>query len=98
MRIIKWWYGLQKRETELKVTGVVGRVVRVNEQGWLLIQTGDGLLWVIDFQLFNYGGETMPSKIVVGSRLGYYEQHEIYKLRNELKALKNKIDELTGDK
>lgn len=77
-------------ERTIDIIGVVGRVLRI-ENGKLLVQTGDGLLWIEKFEI--------EGKIpIVGSRLGYYNQYEIYKIKNELNVLKERIDELTKNK
>ncbi len=41
---------------------------------------------------FIIDGDKLP---VVGSRLGYYAQHEIFNLKNRINLLEKKIDELT---
>ncbi|MGN6602888.1 MAG: methionyl-tRNA formyltransferase, partial [Ginsengibacter sp.] len=86
-----------KLENKSMIEGVVGRVLKIDAANGLMVQTGHGLLWIDRYECFDYSGKLVHLKIQVGSRFGYYEQYEIYKLRNEIDILKNKIDELTKD-
>ncbi len=87
-KIVIW----KSRISKIKnIQGVVGRIVTI-VNNIPVIQTGNGLLEIIQFQLFNYVGEEIITKnIVIGSRLGYYEQNEIFKLRNEIEILRSQI-------
>ena len=70
--------------------GVIGRVVdfvRSNP----VIQTGKGFLEILEYEMYDYQDQKVDKKLVVGSRLGYYDQYEIFKLRNEIKEIKNII-------
>ena len=53
-----------------------------------ILQTGKGFLEVIEYEMFDYRDNKVDKKLVVGSRLGYYDQYEIFKLRNEIKEIK----------
>lgn len=68
-------------------TGVIGRVVDFIGTSPIL-QTGKGFLEVIEYEMFDYQDNKIDKKLVVGSRLGYYDQYEIFKLRNEIKEIK----------
>lgn len=72
------------------VQGVVGRVVRV-EDGNPIIQTGEGHLKLVDYELM--AKEDAP-KLIVGSRLGYYNQVEINKLITRVEKLENIVKEI----
>lgn len=71
-------------------SGVIGRVVdfvRSNP----VIQTGNGFLEILEYEMYDYQDQKVDKKLVVGSRLGYYDQYEIFKLRNEIKEIKKLI-------
>lgn len=70
--------------------GVIGRVVDfVGIHP--VIQTGEGFIELVEYEMLNYQEEEVDIKLVVGSRLGYYDQYEIFKLRNEIKEIKKVI-------
>jgi methionyl-tRNA formyltransferase len=64
--------------------GVIGRVLKIDDDGALLVQTGDGLLWVHELEIAT--AETRP-RIAVGTRLGYAAQDEIFALRRRVAQL-----------
>lgn len=77
-----------KLEREKKIKGVIGRIVKKQDSS-LLIQTGEGLLWIDSYEVEN------NKQPVVGSRFGYYNQYEIYKIKKEITQIKQMLDELT---
>ncbi len=75
--------------------GVVGRVVAC-KAGHPVVQTGEGYVEIVDYEAFDMDDKIVDLKLVVGSRLGYYDQYEIFKLRNEIKRIKQQIETLNG--
>ncbi|WP_289047622.1 formyltransferase family protein [uncultured Psychrobacter sp.] len=74
-------------EERLKIKGVQGRILKI-EDGQALVQTGDGLIWILIAHDDNIG-------LRVGSLLGYKTDLEIYELKRQILELKNLIKELT---
>ena len=74
-----------RKEKDIQFKGVTGRVLLKDDKENLLIQTGDGLLWIEDY---NFTGASKVS-INVGDKLGYNIEDEIYKIKNILKKLKD---------
>lgn len=68
-------------EQEIKITGVVGRILLVKNGTNFLMQTGNGLLWISEF---SSAGEFHPK---VGKRLGYVVEEEIFYLKNRIRVL-----------
>jgi methionyl-tRNA formyltransferase len=64
--------------------GVIGRVLKIAEDGALLVQTGDGLLWIHELEIAS--AEARP-RIAVGTRLGYAAQDELFALRRRVAEL-----------
>ena len=75
--------------------GVVGRVVAYKD-GNPVVQAGEGYVEIVDCQSFDMDDKMVDLKLVVGSRLGYYDQYEIFKLRNEIKRIRQQIEALNG--
>ena len=75
--------------------GVVGRVVALRD-GHPVIQAGEGYLEICEYQELDAEGNSVDLGLVVGGRLGYYDQYEIFKLRNEIKKIKRQLEELYG--
>lgn len=73
-------------ETEMKIKGVVGRVL-IEHNNSYLIQAGSGLLWIS--KVYNENHELVFLK--VGQKLGYYLELEIYNLNKEIEKIKEKI-------
>jgi methionyl-tRNA formyltransferase len=73
-------------EVEMKIKGVIGRVLIERDQS-CLIQTGAGLLWISE--VFNENKERAFLK--VGQKLGYYTELEIYKINKEIQKLKETL-------
>lgn len=72
--------------------GVVGRVVALSDFNPVL-QTGHGFVELINYQIVDYSDNRTDKKLTIGSRLGYYDQYEIFKLRNEIELIKEKINQ-----
>ena len=77
-----------RREETLPITGIPGRVLKVREEE-LLLQTGDGLLWLTE-----YRGNSRS--IRVGDRLGYLSELEIYNIKQEIADLQKQLKALHG--
>lgn len=71
------------------VEGVVGRIIDCVESG-IVVQCLNGC--VLLHSVIDENGDEVS--IPVGARLGYYEQYEIYKLKSEMKLIKEKLDKL----
>ncbi|AZA85008.1 hypothetical protein C1637_22270 [Chryseobacterium lactis] len=71
-------------EKEIQFKGVIGRVLLKNDEGKLLIQTGQGLVWIEDYEFVD-----QEISINVGDKLGYNIEDEIYKIKKDLKKLKD---------
>lgn len=79
-KLVVWKSSL---ENTIKITGVPGRVLLKNDKDHLLLQTGDGLIWLINYM--SQSGKS-PS---VGSRLGYIPEIEIDKIWQEIREIQN---------
>ncbi|MGA4604081.1 methionyl-tRNA formyltransferase [Pseudoalteromonas maricaloris] len=73
-------------ENTLKITGVQGRVLKVNKNE-ALVQSGSGLIWITPEHQY-------MKQLKVGHLLGYRIELEIFKLKQELQQLKSSL----GDK
>jgi methionyl-tRNA formyltransferase len=71
-------------ERNVPFRGVIGRILKIDDDGSLLVQTGDGLLWVHEIEIAS--AETRP-RLAVGTRLGYAAQDELYALRRRVAQL-----------
>ncbi|HEX6099711.1 MAG TPA: methionyl-tRNA formyltransferase [Thermoanaerobaculia bacterium] len=80
-RVLIWRTSIERN---VPFRGVIGRVLKIEDDGALLVQTGDGLLWVHELEIAS--AETRP-RIAVGTRLGYAAQDEIFALRRRVAAL-----------
>lgn len=78
--------------------GVVGRVVALTSDGFPVVQCGSGYLIVESYDCCDNNSELVHKKLFVGARLGYYEQVEIYKMRNELSRLKEIVEKLVDER
>ncbi|MBE4947645.1 methionyl-tRNA formyltransferase [Chryseobacterium culicis] len=77
-KITVWSCRLEK---DLQFKGVIGRVLLKNEKQECLIQTGEGLLWIEDYEF----KEQPVIQINVGDKLGYSIEDEIYRIKTILK-------------
>lgn len=70
-------------EKEIQFKGVIGRVLLKNEKNSLLVQTGNGLIWIEKYIL---EGDS-NANIKVGDKLGYNIEDEIYQIKKNIKSL-----------
>lgn len=70
-------------ETSLSISGCVGRILKIKNNE-LLIQTGDGLIWITDYALEGI-------KLKVGDRLGYLPEYEINLIKTEIYEIKKHL-------
>lgn len=87
-KVVVWKSRLEK---DLKNTGVIGRILLTNNQKELLVQTGDGLLWITEYQVFDFDANLVDESLKVGQKLGYYSDIELYKIKAEINELKKRI-------
>lgn len=74
------WESTQEKEIDIK--GVTGRILIINDSKGLLIQCGEGLIWIKNLS-------KKISQFRVGQKLGYNTQVEINKIWTEINKLKN---------
>lgn len=79
-KLIIWSCRLEK---DIQFKGVIGRVLLKNDKNELLVQTGEGLLWIEKYQF----KESLNTSINVGDKLGYNIEDEIYKIKTILKKI-----------
>jgi len=72
--------------------GVVGRILEVNSAGHLLVQTGDGLICLTEYEIPDPEGA--HSRLAPGVKLGYEPQDEIHRLYRVIATLQQEISEL----
>ena len=75
-------------ENTIDYTGVVGRILQENDKGHLLVQTQEGLLWITEYEVYDFENNIIDKPLKVGQMLGYYSNLEIYKLKREINKLK----------
>jgi len=79
-KIVIWSSEVEKT---LKIKGVIGRVLLINDEK-LLLQTGKGLIWILEYELRDINNELVDSvKLRIGDKLGYNVEYEIFKLINK---------------
>lgn len=75
---------------EIPFKGVTGRILQIDENGCPLVQTGMGLLRLIEWEMPDRG--TVPRRLFrVGIRLGYIVEDEITVLRDALAQLQMQV-------
>jgi methionyl-tRNA formyltransferase len=89
-KVLIWRTSLERT---LPFRGVIGRVLKMADDGALLVQTGNGLLWIHELEIDS--AETRP-RIAAGTRLGYAAQDEIYALRRRVAQLEKLLVELSS--
>lgn len=77
-------------ETGLAYRGVVGRILAEDANKGFLVQTGDGLLWLSDVSFENPAADEI-APLRVGMKLGYTPQDEIFRLRQRIAALEERL-------
>jgi methionyl-tRNA formyltransferase len=75
-----------KLERDLRFRGVPGRVLLTENSGAALVQTGNGLLWLIEYEAI--AGKSAPLR--VGERLGLDPETEIHSLLGRLARLEER--------
>jgi methionyl-tRNA formyltransferase len=76
--------------------GVVGRILDVNPAGHLLVQTGDGLIWLTEYEISDPEG--VHPRLAPGVKLGYEPQDEIHRLYRIIATLQQEVSELRRDR
>lgn len=76
--------------------GVVGRIVDFNNNH-PIVQAGNGYIEIVEYEIVDANNGISLQTLSIGSRLGYYEQYEIFKLRNEIAEIKKKIKKLLDE-
>ena len=66
--------------------GEPGRVLAVSAEEGLLVQAGEGQIWLEELAYADAPDEDV--RLAIGERLGYVPQHEIAKLKEEVRALR----------
>ena len=74
-------------DTTTPFRGVIGRVLLTDPQRGVLVQTGDGLLWLSEVAWSDGGSPTLG----VGQRLGYVVEDEVCELKARITALEKMI-------
>ncbi|MCD4768757.1 MAG: formyl transferase, partial [Bacteroidales bacterium] len=72
-----------KLENNLKIKGVTGRVL-ISRNDKILVQTGNGLIWLMHYELVDESEKIIIPKIKVGEKLGYNSEYELLKLKKNL--------------
>ena len=75
--------------SDVKFTGVIGRILKINKENSFVIQTGNGLIEILDW--FCIDEKWVPK---VGILLGYSVQNEIFQLRRICADLNSKLTKL----
>jgi len=78
--------------TESYHRGVVGRIIKANAAGHLLVQTGDGLICLTEYEVD--GVEDVVPRLAPGVKLGYEPQCEIHRLNHMMTHLAQQVAEL----
>lgn len=76
--------------SDVPFQGVPGRILVADERGWL-IQTGDGLLRLLDVTIPSLDEQSVTNRLRVGVRLGYAPQDEVFLLRQRLSKLEQQV-------
>jgi len=92
-KVIIWRAG---KAANMSYRGVPGRVLLISPELGVLIQAGEGLLWLNELEYADSPAKEV--KLKVGQRLGYVVEQEIFKLKQEISWLKDKLAEYKGIK
>ena len=90
VKVLVWQTSIER---SLPFRGVPARVLKIAENGALLVQTGDGLLWIREME---FASSNKPPRIAVGTRLGYSPDDEIHDLRKRVAGLERLLAERSG--
>jgi methionyl-tRNA formyltransferase len=89
-KLVVWRAELEKL---LPYHGVTGRILLADDQKGFLIQTGEGLLWLTEVEFIQSPAEKLP-RLRVGIKLGYAVEDEIFKLKQLVTALEERLSKL----
>jgi methionyl-tRNA formyltransferase len=82
--------------SDISYRGVVGRILDVNSAGHLLVQTGDGLIWLTEYEISDPEG--VHPRLAPGVKLGYEPQDEIHRLYRVIETLQQEVSELRRER
>lgn len=82
-RLIVW---RSRCERDLRIRGVRGRVLKADAEGAALVQTGEGLLWLLECEL----SDGRPFALRVGDKLGYDTDIELHDIILRLSRLEGR--------
>ena len=89
-RLIIW---KAEQETRLPWRGVPGRVLQIDAERGVLVQTGDGLLWLTSLQYADEPSEVAPAAALrVGQKLCLTVQDELASLRQRVADLESRLE------
>ena len=89
-RLIIW---KAEQETRLPWRGVPGRVLQIDAERGVLVQTGDGLLWLTSLQYADEPSEVAPAAALrVGQKLCLTVQDELASLRRRVADLESRLE------
>jgi methionyl-tRNA formyltransferase len=80
-------------ETKLRYTGVTGRILVIDEKRGALVQTGNGLLWLVETEWEAPAKGEKSVALKVGLKLGCDPAEEIRLLRKRIAELEGKLAE-----
>jgi methionyl-tRNA formyltransferase len=92
-KLIVWKGECEKR---IPYRGVVGRILMVDKEKGPLVKTGDGLIWLSDFEFSSDEGESLELK--VGMKLGIAAEDEIVRLKQTILNLEERLSRLEGER
>jgi len=85
------WKAVQ--ETRLPWRGVPGRILQIDAGQGVLVQAGDGLLWLTSLQYADEVAEVNPAEVLrVGQKLCLTVQDELASLRRRVADLESRLD------
>ena len=91
-RLIVWRGDIERR---LPWRGAVGRVLLTEAGRGVLVQTGEGLLWLTEVQFADADlRERAEDVLRVGVKLSFVEQDEIAALRARVASLEKRLEEI----
>lgn len=90
-KIILW---RARRSNDLNFRGIPGRVLMICPERGVLVQAGEGLLWLTEIQDAEKPNQKVQLR--VGQLLGYVSQYEIFKLKKEVEELKTIIRKISS--